>query len=144
MEIAEIKVSYSTNQIRKVKIKNSQSAYDSFLNSWNKQTIELQEEFKILFLNRNNEVLGIYNLSKGGTAQTIVDIKLLFAVALKSNAHSIILAHNHPSGNLKPSDADKNITAKIKKAGKYLDISILDHLIISRTSYLSFADDGIL
>lgn len=144
MEIAEIKVMYSTNQDEKVKITNSQNAYKVSLNSWDMNIIELQEEFKILLLNRNNEVLGIYVLSRGGTTATIVDVKLLFSVALKSNTHSIILVHNHPSGNLTPSTSDKDLTSKIKSAGKYLDISILDHLIISRINYYSFADNGIL
>lgn len=144
MEIAEIKVSYSNNLKDTVQISDSNSAYKVLLESWNKDTLELQEEFKVILLNRNNKALGIYNLSKGGTSSTTVDIKLIFAVALKSNAHSIILGHNHPSGNLKPSDADKNITAKIKKAGQYLDISLLDHLIITKTNYYSFSDKGIL
>lgn len=144
MEIAEIKVSYSNNLKDTVQISDSNSAYKVLLESWNKDTLELQEEFKVILLNRNNKTLGIYNLSKGGTSSTTVDIKLIFAVALKSNAHSIILGHNHPSGNLKPSDSDKNITAKIKKAGQYLDISLLDHLIITKTNYYSFSDEGIL
>jgi DNA repair protein RadC len=114
------------------------------LNSWSKNTIELQEEFKILLLNRANVVLGVYSMSKGGVSGTFVDAKLIFSVALKCNASSIILAHNHPSGNLNPSQADKNITKKLVSAGKYLDVSILDHVIITKDDYYSFADNGLM
>lgn len=144
MEIAEVQVSYKTNNTEKFKITNSQVTYSFLLSCWNKNTIELQEEFKVLLLNRNNQVLGIYTLSKGGTSQTTVDIKLLFSVALKCNAHSIILAHNHPSGSLHPSDSDKKITTKIIKASKYLDITILDHIILTKNNYYSFADNGLV
>lgn len=144
MEIAEVQVSYKTNNIEKFKVTNSQVTYSFLLSCWNKNTIELQEEFKVLLLNRNNQVLGIYSLSKGGTTQTIVDIKLLFSVVLKCNAQSIILAHNHPSGNIIPSQADKKITNKIAKASKLLEISLLDHLIISKNKYYSFADEQLI
>ena len=93
----------------------------------NLNTIELYEEFKVLLLNRANEVLGIHILSKGGISGTMVDLKLLFAVVLKSASSSIILAHNHPSGNLKPSEADKMLHNKIKKAANYLDVNVLDN-----------------
>ena len=118
MEISEIRVSYSNNKKDRLKITNSKQSYDILMACWNKATLELQEEFKVLLLNRSNQVLGIYPLSKGGTASTVVDAKLVFSVALKCNASSIIIAHNHPSGNLNPSEADKSITEKLKKAGK--------------------------
>ena len=105
-------------------------------------TIELQEEFKVVLLNRANEVLGVYSLSKGGITGTIVDQRLIFAVALKCNATGIILCHNHPSGNLKPSEADVTMTSKIKKCGELFDISLLDHLIITKNGYFSFTQDG--
>ena len=140
MEIAEVQVSYSTTNKEHLKIKDSNSTYELLLSCWNKNTIELQEEFKVLLLNRNNQVLGIYSLSKGGVSGTIVDSKLLFSVALKANASGIILSHNHPSGNIKPSEADKAITNKIKKASKLLDIELLDHLVITKDNYYSFAD----
>jgi DNA repair protein RadC len=107
-------------------------------------TIELQEEFKVLLLNRANMILGIYNLSKGGVFGTIVDIKLLLAAAIKSNASSMIVAHNHPSGNLKPSVSDKRLTKKIKEGAKLLDVELLDHLIVTKLFYYSFSDDGLL
>jgi DNA repair protein RadC len=144
MEISEIQVSYSNLNSKRQKIKDSQTSYNVFINYWSKSTIELQEEFKVLLLNRNNEVLGIYPLSKGGVSGTFVDVKLVFSVALKCNASSIIVAHNHPSGNLKPSEADKNLTEKLRVAGNYLDIKLLDHIIVTKNDYYSFADNGIL
>lgn len=144
MEISEISVSYSNLNNQREKIKDSQTSYDVLINNWNKSTIELQEEFKVLLLNRNNEVLGIYPLSKGGVSGTFVDVKLVFSVALKCNASTIIVAHNHPSGNLKPSEADKGLTEKLRIAGNYLDIKLLDHIIVTKNDYYSFADNGIL
>lgn len=141
MEIAEVQVSYNTTNKEHLKIKDSNSTYELLLSCWNKNTIQLQEEFKVLLLNRNNQVLGIYSLSKGGVSGTVVDSKLLFSVALKANASGIILSHNHPSGNVKPSEADKNITSKIKQASKLLDIELVDHLVITKDSYYSFADN---
>jgi DNA repair protein RadC len=107
-------------------------------------TIELQEEFKVLLLNRNHQVLGIYPLSKGGVSGTVVDAKLVFSVALKCNASSIVMAHNHPSGNLKPSEADLKLTKKMKEIGTLMDTPVLDHLIIGENNYLSFADEGLI
>lgn len=144
MNIAEVKVSYTTNNTEKFKVTNSKTSYEFLLACWNKSTIELQEEFKVLLLNRNNQVLGIYPLSKGGTASSIVDVKLLFSVALKCNTHGIILAHNHPSGNLTPSKSDKDITTKIINASKLLDVKILDHIIVTKDDYYSFADNGLM
>lgn len=144
MEIAEVKVSYSNNNTRKLKINNSKESYDVLIACWNKHTIELQEEFKVLLLNRNNQLIGIYSLSKGGMAGTVVDAKLVFSVTLKCSASSIIIVHNHPSGNLKPSEADINITSKLKKAGEYLDIVLLDHLIITKDDFYSFSDNELI
>ena len=141
MEIAEIKVSYTNNNKKRLKITNSKMSYDLLLACWNKHTLELQEEFKVLLLNNTNQVLGIYPLAKGGSSGVNVDAKLVFSVALKCNAKGIILAHNHPSGNLKPSEADKTITQKLKKAGEYLDIAVLDHLIITKDGFYSFNDE---
>ena len=140
MKIAEIEVSYRTKNKSKLKISDSNDAYEAFISNWNKDSIELQEEFKVLLMNRANEILGLYPLSKGGVAATIVDAKLLFSVALKCNAASVILAHNHPSGNLNPSTRDKEITKKLISASKFLDIAILDHLIISKSGFYSLAD----
>ncbi|QIJ90185.1 UPF0758 family protein [Mesoflavibacter sp. HG96] len=140
--IQEIKVSYTSGNRDKVKITNSKDSYELLLSCWSQRTIELQEEFKVLLLNRNHQVLGIYPLSKGGVSGTVVDAKLVFSVALKCNASSIIIAHNHPSGNLKPSEADIRLTQKLKEAGNYLDVKVLDHIILSREGYYSFVDES--
>jgi len=91
-----------------------------------------------------NEVLGVKRISTGGITSTVVDIRLIFQTAMLGHATSIIVAHNYPSGTLKPGEADKIITNKIKTAGSYLDIKLLDHLIFSRKGYFSFADGGML
>ena len=101
------------------------------------------EEFWILFLNNSNKVIYKTQLSKGGITGTVVDIRLVFKMALEQNATSIILTHNHPSGKLQASDADIQITKKLKLAGQQLDIAILDHIIITENGFYSFQDEGI-
>ncbi len=101
------------------------------------------EEFWVLFLNNSNKVISKSQLSKGGITGTVVDIRLVFKLALENGATSLILCHNHPSGNLNPSDADKQITNKIKIGGEIIDVKILDHIIITETKYYSFVDEGI-
>jgi DNA repair protein RadC len=101
------------------------------------------EEFWVLFLNNSNKVISKSQLSKGGIAGTIVDPRLVFKLALETGATGLILCHNHPSGNLIPSNADKQITNKLKIVGESLDVKVLDHLIITETKYYSFVDEGI-
>jgi DNA repair protein RadC len=103
----------------------------------------LHEEFWVLYLNNANKVIYKAQLSKGGITGTVVDVRLIFKLALEHNATSIILSHNHPSGKLVASDADKEITKKLKFAGEQLDIKVLDHIIITEKGYLSFQDEGI-
>jgi len=140
--ISQIELTYKPliRKQKRIKINNSQDAFKAVLSNWNKNTLELHEEFKVLLLNRANEVLGIHTVSKGGITATVVDIRILFAVALKSASTSLILVHNHPSGNLKPSEADKRLYEKVKKASKYLDIQVLDNMIITNDNFYSFAD----
>ena len=102
------------------------------------------EEFWVLMLNRQNEIIELKQISSGGVAGTVVDPKVIFKHALQFLASGIILSHNHPSGNLKPSKADLTITQKLKSAGESLEINVLDHLIISEQGYYSFADEGIM
>ena len=104
----------------------------------------LHEEFWVLFLNNSNKVIHKAQLSKGGITGTIVDTRIIFKTALEYNAISLILTHNHPSGKLLASDSDKDITRKLQLAGKQMEIMILDHVIITESSYYSFADEGIL
>ncbi len=103
-----------------------------------------KERFQILMLNRNNRMIKKHTISDGGIAGTVVDPKVIYKAALDHEACSIILSHNHPSGNLKPSEADIKITKQIVASGKLLDISVLDHLIISAKGYYSFADEGMM
>jgi DNA repair protein RadC len=102
------------------------------------------EEFWVLLLNRRNAIIDFFCLSKGGTAGTVVDVKLILKKAIEKTASGLIVTHNHPSGNLQASTADKQITKKIKEGAALLDITLLDHLIITDTAYLSFADENIL
>jgi len=102
------------------------------------------EEFWLLLLNKACEVFARKKLSTGGTAGTVADVKLAFKIALDAQASALIAVHNHPSGNLKPSDADVDLTKKMKEAGKILDLPLLDHLIVSERGYYSFADEGII
>lgn len=143
MKISEIQISYTASKLR-LKVTESRVVYNLFIDNWNPDTIELYEEFKVLLLNRNNQVLGIHVTSKGGIAGTVVDPKIIFSVALKAAASSIIFCHNHPSGNLKPSHVDIELTKKLVKAGGLLDIKVLDHLIVSKKGYWSFADEGMI
>lgn len=102
------------------------------------------EEFWILYLNNSNRILQLLQLSKGGITGTLVDVRLVYKNALQLGAVAVILAHNHPSGSLNPSEADKNLTRKLKVAGENLDIKVLDHLIITENTYFSFADENLL
>jgi DNA repair protein RadC len=141
--LSEIHVSYKPGLTSsKTTITNSRDAYEILRDLFSADTISLQEQFIILYLNRANKVMGSYQLSKGGITGTIADVRLILSVALKTLATGLILAHNHPSGNLKPSEADKQITNKIRQAAKLLDIELLDHIIISSEGYYSFMDDG--
>jgi DNA repair protein RadC len=125
---------------KRIKITDSQTAFDVIyphLGDLN------HEEFWVIFLNRANAVIGKQNISKGGVSGTVVDPKVVFKMAVQFPASGIILAHNHPSGNLKPSQADHQLTRKLKEAGKALDIPVLDHLIIGERDYFSFVDEGV-
>lgn len=104
----------------------------------------VHEEFRVLYLNRSNRVINEKKISQGGVSGTVIDVRLILKHAIEALASSIIVAHNHPSGNLQPSDADIQITRKIKEASKLHDIQLLDHLIVTDQHYLSFADEGLL
>lgn len=144
--VSEIELVYRSKvkASERLKIASSKDAYDIFLNYWDETKIEFVEQFKILLLNRGNKVLGVYEVSTGGVTGTVADPKLIFTAALKANATAVILAHNHPSSNLKPSHADEQLTMKIKEGGRLLDIQILDHLIMSNEGYYSMADEGVM
>lgn len=144
--VSEIDLIYKTKvkSSERPLITSSRSAYTLLRDCWDPNKIELIEQFKVLLLSQSNKVLGIYEASSGGITGTVVDIRLLFAAALKANAVGFIITHNHPSGKTVPSEADRGITRKIKEAGELLDIKLLDHLIVTADSYYSFADEGAL
>ncbi|MCX2450065.1 JAB domain-containing protein [Pedobacter sp. PLR] len=145
LNISEIKISYQPKfkASERPQISCSKQGYEIMKAYWNVDTIAFQEEFKILLLNRNNRLLGVYHVGTGGMSGVVVDAKLVFCAALKAAATSIMLFHNHPSGNLKPSTADIQITNRLVQIGKFMDMPILDHIIITPDDgYYSFADEG--
>jgi len=123
----------------RIQVKSSKDAYQSLF----PHLADLpHEEFWVLYLNRGNKIMHKEQISRGGMSGTIADAKVIFKKALECHAAAIILAHNHPSGNLKPSDADLQLTKNIQQAGKVMEINVLDHLILSEQGYYSFADEG--
>jgi DNA repair protein RadC len=142
--LAEIEISYKPKfkASELPKVVTSADAYACLKDVF--PSLDYREYFYILCLNRNNKVLGYCQISSGGLSGTVADVRIIMQAALKSNACSIILSHNHPSGNLIPSEADKDLTKKIREAGKFLDIPALDHLIITSETYFSFADEGLM
>jgi len=146
-QVAEITLSYSAKvkAADRPRISMSSDIARFFRGVFPAEEIELREFFYVAFLSKANAVMGYLQLSAGGASGTVVDIKLLLGAALKAQAQAIILCHNHPSGNLKPSQADRDITRRILEAGKILDLSVLDHVILAPDgTYLSFADEGFL
>ena len=142
-KLAEIEVSYRPKKVHHPIIKSSADVYYHLIRFFPEETISLQEQFVVGYVNRANRLIGVYELSKGGITGTVADPRLILSVALKTAATGIILAHNHPSGNLQPSLQDKEITKKIQEACKLLDITLLDHLIVvSDGAFYSFADEG--
>ncbi len=137
-QLMEISVSYSADNQHKIRLTSNKEAYQLILNHWDLDIIEFQEECKIILLNKGNFVLGVFSVSKGGIDGTVVDIRIILSVALKCNATQIILVHNHPSGNLNPSNVDETITKRLENACKIIGIKILDPLIITKNDYYSF------
>ena len=144
--VAEISVSYKPTNAHKPVINSSSVAATIIRQFFPDGTIELQERFFAMYLNRANRVIGVYPVSVGGITGTVADPRIILAVALKVLATSIILFHNHPSGNIKPSRADEVLTGKIKQAALLHDILVADHLILTSDEgvYYSFADEGVI
>lgn len=144
MQVDEIELVYRrrTNIQNRPVISNSRDVYDVLMAHWDDSKLELLEQTKVILLNRANRVLGIIDLATGGMTSAIVDIRLVLAAALKACAPSVIIAHNHPSGSLRPSTADYVLTRMLREAAKYMDISLFDHLIVTREGYYSFKDEG--
>ena len=144
-QVAEISVSYRPAIANKPSIKCALDAYVVFREFFTPETIQVNEQFLVMYLNKANRVLGVYPASVGGITSSIVDLRLILSIALKTLATSIVLSHNHPSGSLTPSKQDIDLTLKIKEAAKYLDIHVQDHIIVTfEQKYFSFADDGLI
>jgi hypothetical protein len=145
INVPELAVSYTRSKQKDFgKITSSKDAANFIRTTFNEGEVELQEQFIVLYLNQANEIIGYYKHSKGAINATVADIRIILATALKSLAVSMVIAHNHPSGNLKPSRADEQLTAKIKESAAMMEVKLLDHVIVTRDSYYSFADEGIL
>ncbi|WP_129715538.1 JAB domain-containing protein [Pedobacter sp. SYP-B3415] len=143
--ISEIQVSYTPtmNRMEQSSICGSRQAYQLAKGIWSKDKIALQEEFKVLLLNRANDVLGIYHVASDGVASVLADAKLVFGCALKACASAMILFHNHPSGRVLPSAEDQALTSRFVQIGQLLEITVLDHIILCHEEvYYSFADEG--
>lgn len=142
--VNEIKLSYSRKGNCERSISSSADAVDVFRAHFDADQMDYRESFYALYLDQANKVLGIKKISECGISSTLVDVRIIMQAALLCNASGIIVSHNHPSGNLKPSSADIKMTTKIKEAAKTLDISLLDHVILTSDSHYSFADDGMI
>ena len=143
-EMPEITLKYKSGNIKKVKIVSSNDVFELSKKMFNQDTLELTEEFVCIYLNRQNNSIGWFRLSKGGITSIVVDIRIIYATALQCGATSLIIMHNHPSGNRQPSTEDVNLTEKVNAAGEVLDIKLLDHIIVTTDKYYSFADEGII
>tara|TARA_R110002050_G_scaffold237670_2_gene373757 strand:- start:55 stop:492 length:438 start_codon:yes stop_codon:yes gene_type:complete len=143
MKINEVEIVYKRKNSLKPKFNGSKQACN-ILRPFYEGFIDHRESFKILLCDRNNRMLGVHHVSEGGLAGTVVDLKIIGQSMLLSNCSAIILCHNHPSGNLQPSNQDKAVTEKIYNLCKVFDIKLLDHIIITSETYFSFADEGIL
>lgn len=140
----KIKVKVSVTKGDKVTITSPEKMVEVMRSIFDADTILWTEEVIMVCLNRANDVVGYYRVSSGGFSGTVLDPRVVMTIALQNACSSIILAHNHPSGNLKPSEGDKSITEKIKNACSFFDMKLLDHLIITDESYFSFNENGLI
>ena len=142
--VSEVALSYK-NRVpynQRQKVITSHSAYEVLTNIFPADTIDYRETFIVLYLNRAHQVLGYSIVAEGGTACVAVDVKMIIQTALLANASAIIIAHNHPSGNLHPSMEDSRLTQRVSEAAKLFDIKVLDHLIITSENFYSFSENG--
>lgn len=146
IQIPELNVTYTraSGKVFNGNITYAQDVADFIRSTFGKDEIELQEQFIVLYLNQRCDVIGYYRHSKGGINSTVADLRIIIGAALKCAAVSLVVAHNHPSGNLRPSEADKKTTENLKEAVKLVDIRLIDHIILTRDRYLSFAQEGLL
>ena len=143
--VSEIEITYKPAIGSKPEVTSSSDAYLILKEYYPENQIALKEYFVVMYLNQANRVIGVQKLSIGGLTSAVADVRLLFGTALKVLATGVVISHNHPSGNLKPSLQDKNLTKQVNEAWKLLDIKLLDHLILTPDDqYISMADQGIL
>lgn len=142
--LAEVEISYRSKVKAKdrKKVQTSRDAYDLVKGLYSVDTIEHHEQFVIVLLNRAGHALGWAKISEGGISGTVVDQRIVFQIALGANAVGLVISHNHPSGQVLPSEQDKSLTKKMVKAGELLDIRVLDHIIVAPDTYYSFADEA--
>lgn len=141
-KVGEVELTYKSTTKKRNKIHCSKGAYKVLLPTYKEGTICYKEYFKVLFLNQANQVLGYTLIAEGGLTTTDADVRVILQAALLTNSVTLILAHNHPSGNLKPSQEDMKLTKQVKDAAQLMRIRILDHLILTDVGYYSFADEG--
>ena len=142
--VSEVALSYK-NRVpynQRQKVITSHSAYEVLTNIFPADTIDFRETFIVLYLNRAQQVLGYSIVAEGGTTSVAVDVKMIIQTALLANASAIIIAHNHPSGNLRPSIEDNRLTQRVAEAAKLFDIKVLDHLIVTSETFYSYSDNG--
>lgn len=140
--VGEVELTYKTTSKARSQIYSAEDAYKLLLPTYKEGTICYKEYFKVLFLNQANQVLGYTLISEGGLTETSVDIRVILQAALLTNSVAIILAHNHPSDNVRPSQEDMRLTRQVKDAAQLMRIKVLDHLILTDAGYYSFADEG--
>jgi len=141
--LPEITLKYKSGDSKKVKISSSNDAAEVLRQFFDSDTIAYSEEFLALYLNRQNITIGWIKISQGGMTGTVVDKRIVMVAGLKCGAHSMILSHNHPSGNINPSGLDIRLTKEMAEAGKVLEIPVLDHVIVtSENGHYSMADNG--
>ena len=140
--VGEVELSYKPKFKSLHQVSCSEDAYKYLLPTYKEGTICYKEYFKVLFLNQANQVLGYTLISEGGITETSVDVRVILQAALLTNSVALVLAHNHPSGNLKPSRQDMEITKQVKNAAQLMRITVLDHLILTDAGYYSFSDEG--
>lgn len=141
-ETPEIRLRKKNGLLKTCKVTSSEDAEVFFREIFDQTQIEVREQMMAIFLNSANNTVGYYLVSIGGIAATLCDPRLVFRAAIENGATSMIVAHNHPTGNLTPSDQDKQLTRKLVEGGRILDIKVLDHIILTAQSYFSFADEG--
>ena len=141
--VSEIEITYKPAIGSKPEVTSSSDAYEILKEYYPENQIALKEYFVVMYLNQANRVIGVQKLSIGGLTSAVADVRLLFGTALKVLATGVVISHNHPSGNTRPSLQDRNLTKQVKEAGKLLDIKLLDHLILTPDDkYISMADNG--